>query len=74
MPTDNNKTNEEHDLNLNDDFTTQTLSWYIWGQKEAPRPNEVADEKWIDRQKEITLKIDPNQFLQKAGNIVNARG
>ena len=73
MPTDNNKTNEEHDLNLNDDFTTQTLSWYIWGQKEAPKPNEVADEKWIDRQKEITLKIDPNQFLQKARNCVNAK-
>lgn len=73
MPTDNNKTNEKHDLNLNDDFTTQTLSWYIWGQKEAPKPNEVADEKWIDRKDEITLKIDPNQFLQKTGNIINAR-
>lgn len=33
----------------------------------------MIDEKWIDRRDEITLKIDPNQFLQKAGECVNAK-
>ena len=60
-------------LNLNGDFSTEVLSWYIWGQNSQPPRDKMADEKYIDRQESITLNIDPNQFLQKVGNCVNAK-
>ena len=57
----------------NNDYATEVLSWYIWGQNSQPPRDKVADSKWIDRQETITLNIDPNEFLQKAGECVNAK-
>jgi hypothetical protein len=60
------------DLN-NDNYTSEVLSYYLWGQSKAPSPSEITDEKWIDRTEKITLKIDPNQFLDKCGHLFNAK-
>ena len=57
----------------NNDYATEVLSLYILGQNSQPPRDKVADSKWIDRQETITLNIDPNEFLQKAGECVNAK-
>ena len=47
-------------LNLsgNNDFATEILSWYIWGQSKAPSKAEIADAKWIGREGNITLEVN----------------
>ena len=45
------------ELNLaNDNFAVELLSWYLWGQATPPSKSEIADEKWLNRDK-IDLKI-----------------
>ena len=60
-------------LNLNDDYSKQLLSYYIWGQDTQPPVGKVASDKWIDREENITLKVNTQEFLKKAGNFVNAK-
>ncbi|MDD7423329.1 MAG: VWA domain-containing protein, partial [Campylobacter hominis] len=60
-------------LNLNGDFSAEVLSYYIWGQKTAPSPSEIASSKFIDRKDKITLNIDTNEFISKTGEIVNTK-
>ena len=61
------------ELNLaNDNFAVELLSWYLWGQATPPSKSEIADEKWLNRDK-IDLKIVASDFLQKAGEFVNLR-
>ncbi|MCH9812829.1 MAG: tandem-95 repeat protein [Epsilonproteobacteria bacterium] len=57
----------------NKNYTAEVLSYYLWGQKNAPSPATIADEKWINRANGVTLKVDPDQFLQKYGNLFNAK-
>jgi hypothetical protein len=36
-------------LDLNDsNYTSEVLSFYLWGQKTPPSKDEMADDKWID--------------------------
>ena len=60
-------------LNLNDDYSKQLLSYYIWGQDTQPPVGKVASDKWADREGNITLEVDAQEFLKKAGNFVNAK-
>ncbi|MBZ8003871.1 hypothetical protein CCANL267_05145, partial [Campylobacter canadensis] len=61
-------------LDLNDDFTSEILSLYLWGQKRAPSKYEIASSKWIGRKAEsITAIVSGEQFLNKAGDFVNAK-
>ena len=62
-------------LNLrgNDNFTAEILSWYIWGQPTAPSKDKIADTQWIDREGNITLEVEAQEFLEKAGGFVNAK-
>ena len=62
-----------YDLNLNNDYAKEVLSYYIWGQDTQPPINKIADSRWIDRKGTVTLKIDANQFFDKARNIANAK-
>ena len=39
-------------LNLNDDYSKQLLSYYIWGQDTQPPVGKVASDKYI-----TTVKI-----------------
>ena len=47
-------------LNLigNNDFATEILSWYLWGQPTAPSKDKMADTQWIDREGNITLEVN----------------
>ena len=47
-------------LNLigNNDFATEILSWYLWGQPTAPSKDKMADTQWIDREDNITLEVN----------------
>ena len=60
-------------LRGNDNFTAEILSWYIWGQPMAPSKEKIADTQWIDREGNITLKVEAQEFLEKAGDFVNAK-
>ena len=62
-------------LNLsgNNDFAAEILSWYIWGQPTAPSKAKIADAKWIGREENITLEVNTQEFLKKAGDFVNAK-
>lgn len=61
-------------LDLNGDFTSEILSLYLWGQKRAPSKDEIASNKWIGRKEEsITAIVSGEQFLNKAGDFVNAK-
>ena len=62
-------------LNLigNNDFATEILSWYLWGQPTAPSKDKMADTQWIDREGNITLEVKAQEFLEKAGDFVNAK-
>jgi len=42
-----------YELDLDNDFASEVLSYYLWGQSKAPSKSEIADEKWTDRQKTI---------------------
>ena len=55
------------------DFAMEVLSWYIWGQPTAPSKAKIADTQWIDREGNITLKVKAKEFLEKAGDFVNAK-
>ena len=49
------------------DFATETLCFYLWGRSMAPEPAVLASGEWIDRQKPITLQVDPNEFFSLVG-------
>ncbi|QKF85786.1 hypothetical protein CBLAS_0593 [Campylobacter blaseri] len=60
-------------LDLNGDYSSEVLSYYLWGQKNAPSKSEIADTKWIDRKEGITLNVDGEELAKKLGNFVNAK-
>ncbi len=61
-------------INLDDEnYAAEVLSYYLWGQKSAPSPSEITDNRWIDRTGGIILDVDPNQFLAKNGDLFNAK-
>ncbi len=61
-------------INLDDEnYAAEVLSYYLWGQKNAPSPSEITNNRWIDRTEKITLSVDPNQFIAKNGDLFNAK-
>nr|WP_315083813.1 hypothetical protein [uncultured Campylobacter sp.] len=64
---------EPKKLELSKDYSAEILSWYLWGQSKAPSKAEMADAKWIGREENITLEVNTQEFLKKAGDFVNAK-
>ena len=60
-------------LKLSGDYTVEVLSWYLWGQPQAPSKSEIADSKWIDRSDEITLFINPDELAAKLQDLVSLK-
>ncbi|MBQ9682639.1 MAG: hypothetical protein IJV35_05140 [Neisseriaceae bacterium] len=42
-------------LSLQGDYAQEVLSYYLWGQKEAPAADKIVDEQYIDRPTDITM-------------------
>ena len=62
----NNQTPKNETLDFSGNYAVEMLSYYLWGQKTAPKPEEIADEKWMDR-KERTVQIDAVGYMEKTG-------
>jgi Ca2+-binding RTX toxin-like protein len=60
------------DLN-NANYNTEALSYYLWGQDAQPSYANITKDKWIGKTEEITLNVDPNQFLNKYGHLFNVK-
>lgn len=55
-------------LDLNDqDFVKKILSYYIYGQENPPKPEELKNTKYINRKDTITLDVDIHDFLKTTG-------
>ncbi len=37
-------------LDLTKDYGVTMLSYYLWGQCNIPKPEEISSAKWIDRE------------------------
>ncbi len=56
-------------LDLSGNYTSEVLSYYLWGQKTPPSKTDILSDKWIKRANEeaVVLHIDSKQFLDKTG-------
>lgn len=56
-------------LDLSGNYTSEVLSYYLWGQKTPPSKTEILSDKWIKRadEEKVILQIDSKQFLDKTG-------
>ena len=63
-------------LSLQGDYAQEVLSYYLWGQKNAPDSKHIVDEQYIDRPANITMenilvkneetkKLEPEQVAVK---------
>lgn len=55
-------------INLNGDYPLEVLSYYIWGQKERPKGDEIVNECYANRKygdKTINLNFSKQQYLEK---------
>lgn len=43
-------------LNLDGNYSSEALSYYLWGDKTPPNPEDIVDNKWIDRKKRLHYK------------------
>jgi len=57
----------------NENYAAEVLSYYLWGQKNAPSPSEMRSSRWIDRSESVTLSIDPQQFISKYGDLFSPK-
>ncbi len=55
-------------LNLNGNYAEQMLSLYLWGQITPPKPDEMADAKWIrPNGATTTAEIDAQEYMNNVG-------
>ncbi|MDR1008590.1 MAG: hypothetical protein LBL65_08560, partial [Campylobacteraceae bacterium] len=57
----------------NPHYTSEVLSFYLWGQRTPPSRDEIADDKWIGRQEEIRLRADTQSLLDTVSPYVNIK-
>lgn len=61
-------------IDLNGDYPLEVLSYYIWGQKERPKGDEIVNEYYANRKyggKTINLNFSKQQYLEKFFGIKN---
>lgn len=51
-------------------YAQEILSYYLWGQATPPKVADIADEKWIRNEKEITVEIKASEYMQEIGNNI----
>ena len=42
-------------LSLQGNYAEKVLSYYLWGQEEAPKSDNIVDEQYIDRPSNISM-------------------
>ena len=52
-------------LSLQGNYAEKVLSYYLWGQENAPKPSEIADEKYANRSENLTMETT-DKFAEKA--------
>ena len=58
-------------LDLTKDYGVAMLSYYLWGQSNAPKPEEISSAKWIDREN-ITVKVSASKYMELVDKYTNA--
>lgn len=60
---------------LEGNYASRMLCQYLWGQQEAPKPEEIADAKFIrPLPARTTVEIDAREYMENVGkNIVLAQ-
>jgi hypothetical protein len=53
-------------LDLTKDYGVTMLSYYLWGQSNIPKPEEISSAKWIDR-KNVTINKKYNDERLEPG-------
>ncbi|MDY6120158.1 MAG: hypothetical protein SPI03_02280, partial [Campylobacter sputorum] len=53
-------------------YGVEVLSYYLWGQKTVPSPNELANNKWIDRKENIILNVSANDYMKYVDKYTSA--
>ena len=54
---------KEKELNLDSNYALEVISWYIWGKDH--KPSDITDEKLMNKNETITLKVDIDKFIKK---------
>ncbi|WP_298025293.1 hypothetical protein, partial [uncultured Campylobacter sp.] len=58
---------------LNSDYGEKVLSYYLWGDfkgsEQRGRPGDIVDEKYIDRNDNITLQFSMKEYIEKFYSI-----
>ena len=64
---------DNNTIDLNDsDYSAKVLSYYIWGQKKPPKPDELSNIKWLNRS-EVVIGVDGKDFANKYGHLFNLK-
>lgn len=55
---------------LNSDYGEKVLSYYLWGDfkgsEQRGRPGDIVDEKYIDRNDNITLQFSMKEYIENS--------
>lgn len=53
-------------------YGVEVLSYYLWGQATAPNKSEIANGKWLQRNKEITLNVSAKEYMKYVDKYTSA--
>ena len=53
-------------------YGVEVLSYYLWGQTTAPNKSEIANGKWLQRNKEITLNVSAKEYMKYVDKYTSA--
>ena len=53
-------------------YGIEVLSYYLWGQATAPNKSEIANGKWLQRNKEITLNVSAKEYMKYVDKYTSA--
>ncbi|MBQ9182222.1 MAG: hypothetical protein IJ143_00380 [Neisseriaceae bacterium] len=68
-----NSTTNIAKLSLQGNYAETVLSYYLWGQANAPKPNEIVDEKYANRSENILMETTnkyAEQTLESVGYLL----
>ena len=53
-------------------YGVEVLSYYLWGQATAPNKSEIANGKWLQRNKEIKLNVSAKEYMKYVDKYTSA--
>ena len=53
-------------------YGVEVLSYYLWGQATAPNKSEIANGKWLQKNKEITLNVSAKEYMKYVDKYTSA--